>query len=192
MARWVMAVVLVGASLFMSPLPQPTQVSRMSRPAMRDDPAICVASPSATRVVGSKERGQGIQRPDSGPANGRGEEWAGLASWCGGGERLNRHTAMGRRFHPKSFEAAMWDVPLGALVRVTNRDTGRSIVARVTDRGPARRLRKTRVIDLTRGAFAQLAPLRQGLVPVTVQRLRSVSGQWPVVSDRPGVRPACR
>ena len=135
MARWVMAVVLVGVSVSMASLSQQTQVSRRSRPAMR-------------------------------------QAWVGLASWCGGGERLHRYAAGGRRFNPEAVEAAMWDVPLGSLVSVTNRDTGRSIVVRVTDRGPRRRLRKRRVIDLTRGAFAQLAPLRQGLIPVTVQRIR--------------------
>ena len=136
MTRWVVAVVLVGASLSMSSLSQQTHVSRPSRPVTR-------------------------------------QEWVGLASWCGADEWLNRYTAMGRRFNPETLEAAMWDIPLGSLVRVTNRDNGRSIVVRVTDRGPAQRLRKRRVIDLTRGAFAHLAPLRQGLIPVIVQQVRS-------------------
>jgi rare lipoprotein A len=100
------------------------------------------------------------------------QEWIGLASWYGGGERLNPRTAAGRRFNPEALEAAMWEVPLDSIVRVTNQGTGRSIVVRITDRGPARRLRRERVIDLTRRAFAQLAPLRQGLVPVVVQRIR--------------------
>ena len=106
----------------------------------------------------------------------------GLASWYGGGEPLNRHVAMGHRFDPESLEAAMWDVPLGTVVRVCradrnetrrsiNRDAGpRCVVVRVTDRGPARRFRN-RVIDLTRQAFTELAPLRRGLLLVVVERL---------------------
>ena len=66
----------------------------------------------------------------------------------------------------------MWGVSLGAVVNVTNLENGRSVIVRITDRGPARRLRKRRVIDLTRRAFAELAPLRQGLIPVVVQRVR--------------------
>lgn len=94
----------------------------------------------------------------------------GLASWYGGGEPLNSHVAMGHRFDPDALEAAMWNVPFGTMVRVTSLENGRSVVVRITDRGPARRFRR-RVIDLTRRAFAELAPLRQGLVPVTVDQL---------------------
>ncbi|PIQ83800.1 MAG: septal ring lytic transglycosylase RlpA family lipoprotein [Candidatus Omnitrophica bacterium CG11_big_fil_rev_8_21_14_0_20_63_9] len=94
---------------------------------------------------------------------------SGLASWYGGGEPLNTHVAMGHRFNPEALEAAMWDVPLGASVKVTNLENGRSIVVRVTDRGPARRL--SRAIDLTRASFAKLAPLEQGLIPVRIQPL---------------------
>lgn len=77
---------------------------------------------------------------------------------------------MGHRFNPEALEAAMWDIPFGSLVRVTNVENGRSIVVRITDRGPARRFHK-RVIDLTRRAFAELALLQQGLIPVAVERL---------------------
>ena len=94
----------------------------------------------------------------------------GLASWYGGGERLHRRTASGTRTDPAACEAAMWDVPFGTAVKVTNRQNGRSVIVRITDRGPAHRLRM-RVIDLSRRAFRMLAPLRQGLIPVTVERI---------------------
>jgi rare lipoprotein A len=93
---------------------------------------------------------------------------SGLASWYGGGEHLNRHVAMGSRRDPNALEAAMWDIPLGSMVKVTNVENGRFVIVRITDRGPARRLRD-RVIDLTHGAFMTLAPLQQGLIPVTIQ-----------------------
>lgn len=98
-----------------------------------------------------------------------GDRW-GMASWYGGGEPLHDHVAMGHRFDPESLEAAMWDVPFGALMKVTNLENGRSVVVRITDRGPSRRFRN-RVIDLTRGSFARIASLRQGLVPVHVERM---------------------
>ena len=72
----------------------------------------------------------------------------------------------------RHFGVRVWDVPFGTMVKVTNLDNGRSVIVRITDRGPGKRLRKKRVIDLTRGAFAHLAPLRQGLVPVVVHRIR--------------------
>lgn len=64
----------------------------------------------------------------------------------------------------------MWDVPFGVQVKVTNQTNGQSVIVRITDRGPARRLRG-RVIDLTQGAFGLIAPLRQGLIPVVVERM---------------------
>ncbi len=94
----------------------------------------------------------------------------GLASWYGGGEPLNTHVAMGHPFDAEAAEAAMWGVPFGSVVKVTNLKNHRSVVVRITDRGPAKRLR-TRVIDLTRGSFSRLAPLSQGLIPVMVQQL---------------------
>jgi len=99
------------------------------------------------------------------------DDRVGLASWYGGGEPLNPYVAMGHRFDPEATEAAMWDIPLGSLVKVTNLENHRSIVVRITDRGPARRF-GNRVIDLTRGSFMRLAPLAQGLIPVAVQQIR--------------------
>lgn len=98
------------------------------------------------------------------------DRWSGLASWYGGGERLNSHVAMGHRFDPETLEAAMWDIPFGTIVKVTNLENNRFVIVRITDRGPARHLRP-RVIDLTRGAFMTLAPLEQGLIHVTVQQV---------------------
>ena len=113
------------------------------------------------------------EQRDPGPVvnQAAGTSQIGLASWYGGGEPLNPLVAMGHPFDPEAAEAAMWDIPLGSSVKVTNLQNHRSIVVRITDRGPARRL-EGRVIDLTRGAFRRLAPLSQGLIPVTVQQIR--------------------
>ena len=92
----------------------------------------------------------------------------GIASWYGGGERLHRLNASGSRMNPDALEAAIWDVPFGTLVKMIHRDNGRSVIVRITDRGPSHRYPQ-RVIDLSRRAFRELAPLRQGLVPVSVE-----------------------
>ncbi|MBI3292414.1 MAG: hypothetical protein HYZ73_06360 [Elusimicrobia bacterium] len=83
---------------------------------------------------------------------------------------MNTHVAMGHRFDPEALETAMWDVPFGSTIQVTNLENGRSIVVRITDRGPARRF-GDRLIDLTRGSFGRLAPLERGLIPVRLERL---------------------
>ena len=94
----------------------------------------------------------------------------GIASYYGlhpKREHLNPDTAMNIPFCPHLLEAAMWDIPLGSVVEVTNIANGRKVWVRITDRGPARRL--GRLIDLTAYAFSQIASLRRGLIKVRVR-----------------------
>lgn len=93
----------------------------------------------------------------------------GIASWYGGGEELNEYTASGEIFDPQILTCASWDYPFHTYLRVTNLLTGKSVIVRVNDRGPAKRL--GRAIDLTRYAFAEIADIKNGLVPVTVERV---------------------
>ncbi len=99
--------------------------------------------------------------------------WAveiGIASYYGAGERLNPETAMNIPFDSHLMECASWKYPLGSVLRVTSLRTGRSVIVRCTDRGPAKKL--NRLIDLTAEAFSIIDDLRQGLTPVEVIRLK--------------------
>ena len=60
-----------------------------------------------------------------------------------------RRTASGDRFRQDRLTAASRALPLGAVVKVTNADTQRSVLVRVNDRGPHI---AGRVIDLSRSA----------------------------------------
>lgn len=92
---------------------------------------------------------------------------SGAASFYGEDYR-GKTMANGELFDPDAMTAASWDYPLGARVRVTHR--GQYIVVTITDRGPARRLRRQgRIIDLSEAAFAVLAPVSSGLVAVSVE-----------------------
>ena len=63
----------------------------------------------------------------------------------------------GSKFFKNGHYAAMWDVPLGTKVRVTDLDNGKSIIVIIDDRGPNRRLvAKGRIIDLAAKAFYDL------------------------------------
>ena len=63
----------------------------------------------------------------------------------------------GNKFFINGHYAAMWGVPLGAKVRVTDLDNGKSIVVIINDRGPNKRLvAKGRIIDLAAKAFYDL------------------------------------
>lgn len=91
----------------------------------------------------------------------------GLAFWYGGGEKLNKYTASGEVFDPEGLTAASWDHPLGTYLKVTNLVSGYEVIVKINDRGPARRL--GRLIDLSRRAFSEIAPLKEGLIKVKVE-----------------------
>ncbi len=82
-------------------------------------------------------------------------------------------TADGGRLHHDSLTCAHRTLPFGTLLKVTNLRNQKSIIVKVTDRGPYRR---GCIIDLSYGAAAQLGMLAQGLAMVKVQR---VSGNNP-------------
>jgi len=92
----------------------------------------------------------------------------GVASWYGGGEKLNKYTANGDVFNPEAFMCASWHYEFGTDLRVTNLANGKSIFVRCNDRGPSRKYPE-RIIDLTKAAFQQIADLRVGLINVTVE-----------------------
>lgn len=94
----------------------------------------------------------------------------GIASWYS--ERdpaINRHTASGEVFDDSDWTCASWVYPFGTLLRVTNLENGKSVLVRVNDRGPAKRL--GRLIDLTEAAFRRLANPSVGLIRVSVKEV---------------------
>jgi rare lipoprotein A len=91
----------------------------------------------------------------------------GYASWYGN-ESGNR-TANGERFRTEAITAAHTTLPLPTYVEVTALDTGRRIIVRINDRGPF--VRGPRIIDLSRGAAAQLGILAKGTAAVRVRRI---------------------
>ena len=81
-------------------------------------------------------------------------------------------TASGEYFDENALTAAMWKVPFGTKVKVTNLRNGKSAIVRINDRGPAKRLvRQGRMIDLSKGAFMKLASLKKGIIEVKVEIL---------------------
>jgi rare lipoprotein A len=88
----------------------------------------------------------------------------GIASVYGNGDGYAwRKTANGERMNPAAMTAAHRTLPFGTQVRVVNRRNGKSVVVRISDRGPFVR---GRIIDLT-PAGARAIGL-SGLAPVTM------------------------
>lgn len=76
----------------------------------------------------------------------------GIASWYGPAFDGN-FTANGEVYDMYAVSAAHKSLPFGTVVRVTDLETGRSIVVRINDRGP---FVEGRIIDLSFGAARQL------------------------------------
>lgn len=91
----------------------------------------------------------------------------GMASWYGPGFH-GRRTANGERFNQNALTAAHRSLPFGTKVRVTNTRTGRSVVVRITDRGP---FTGGRVIDLSAAAARIVGVMQSGVAPVTLEVL---------------------
>ena len=85
-----------------------------------------------------------------------------MASFYGGGR-----TASGEVSRPTDLTAAHRTLPFGAKVLVTNIGNGKSIVVRITDRGPYGR---GRIIDVSRAAAEGLDMIEDGTTMVSVVR----------------------
>lgn len=75
-------------------------------------------------------------------------------------------TASGERLHHDSLTCAHRTYPFGTLLRVTNLDNNKSVVVKVTDRGPFSR---GRIIDLSWRAAKELDILSKGVSMVKVE-----------------------
>jgi len=92
----------------------------------------------------------------------------GIASWYSEDDPgVLKTTANMEIFDDQKLTCAIWDIPFNTLIKVTNISNGKSVVVRVNDRGPARRLvSQGRIIDLSKSAFAKIADLDKGLIDI--------------------------
>lgn len=97
----------------------------------------------------------------------------GVASWYGPGFH-GRRSANGERYNQNAMTAAHRSLPFGTNVQVTNLNNGRSVVVRITDRGPFIR---GRVIDLSAAAAKMLGMMNAGTAPVRIEVLNPSRGE---------------
>jgi rare lipoprotein A len=77
------------------------------------------------------------------------------------------HTASGEVTGPNGFTAAHRTLPFGTKVLVTNVRNGKTVVVRITDRGPYGR---GRIIDVSRAAARELDMIDSGTAMVSLVR----------------------
>ncbi len=105
----------------------------------------------------------------------------GKASWYGPPYH-NRVGSNGEVYNMHAMTAAHRTLPLGAIVRVTNLQTGHSALVRITDRGP---FIPGRILDLSLAAAHQLDVYLPGVAEVKVEVLQTpapldTGGKWAV------------
>jgi rare lipoprotein A len=100
-----------------------------------------------------------------------GKAETGTAAWYGG-RYVGRRTSSGSRLDAVHPTAAHRTLPLNSLARVTNLENGRSVIVRVTDRGP---LSSSLLIDMSPRAADDLHMKHAGLVPVRVEQVVEVA-----------------
>lgn len=93
----------------------------------------------------------------------------GYASHYGIGDGYHgQRAADGSRFDAYGLTTASPYLPLGTKVQVTNQRNGKSVIVKVTDRGP---LHGGRVLDLSYGAFSRIASPSNGEAKVCYARV---------------------
>jgi rare lipoprotein A len=137
-------------------------------------------SPSPTRLAvrrGGRSRywarpfteGSAAVDPDWGAMHTTGYLEFGDASWY---DLVGSRTADGEWLDTETLTAAHRTLPLGSIVKVTNLDTGRSVIVRINDRGPWRR---RFIIDLSPRAAEELGMVRSGVAAVMVESVAAVT-----------------
>jgi rare lipoprotein A len=96
---------------------------------------------------------------------------SGMASFYGSGD-----TASGEATNSSGLTAAHRSLPFGTHVRVTNIGNGRTVIVRITDRGPYRR---GRIIDVSHAAAVELDIIERGTALVSVVLPEQTSDHLP-------------
>jgi rare lipoprotein A (peptidoglycan hydrolase) len=96
-----------------------------------------------------------------------GWQQTGMASWYGGKRWAGRATSSGAVYDETQLTAAHATLPIGSRVRVTLAGSNRSIIVTINDRPGTHR----RIIDLSRGAAAELGMIHSGVAVVTLSLL---------------------
>ncbi|WP_320006774.1 septal ring lytic transglycosylase RlpA family protein [Maridesulfovibrio sp.] len=103
----------------------------------------------------------------------KGYKAQGLASWYGD-DFHGKTTANGETYNMYAMTSAHRTLPMGTMLEVTDRDSGRKVIVRVNDRGPFADP-DLRIIDLSYAAASKLGILNKGLTPVELRAIDDVN-----------------
>lgn len=126
-----------------------------------------VAHAERRRVPQAQRQVAALPPPDEyiGAVRVVGQREVGSAAWYGG-HHLGHRTASGDRLDAVRATAAHRSLPLYSLARITNLNNGRTVVVKITDRGPVSR---SLLIDVSPRAAAALDMLNSGIAQVAIE-----------------------
>jgi rare lipoprotein A len=134
------------------------------------------ASPQYRRAISSPIANDSGDAPDPYLASGpelAGKE-IGKAAWY---NLVGRYTSTGERLDTVTATAAHRTLPLSSYAKVTNLDSGRSVIVKINDRGPQT---QRFIIDLSPRAADELNMKRAGVASVMVE---------PISAETVGAKP---
>ncbi len=94
-----------------------------------------------------------------------GETFNGISSWYGP-DFDGKATSNGEIYDMHALTAAHKTLPMNTIVKVTNRDNGKTVVVRINDRGP---FVGTRIIDLSNKAAHKIDMVKKGTANVRLE-----------------------
>ncbi len=94
-----------------------------------------------------------------------GETFYGISSWYGP-DFDGKATSSGEIYDMHELTAAHKTLPMNTMVKVTNRENGKSVVVRINDRGP---FVGTRIIDLSNKAAHKIDMVKKGTANVKLE-----------------------
>lgn len=94
-----------------------------------------------------------------------GESYDGIASWYGP-DFHSKKTSNGEIYDMNLHTAAHKTLPMNTLVRVTSKDSGKSTIVRINDRGP---FVEGRIIDLSNAAARDIEMIEKGTARVNLE-----------------------
>lgn len=144
--------------------------------------AVLILAAAALILAGCSGR----KKPVKAVARPVGWRETGVASWYGDPYH-GRHAANGEIFDMEKLTAAHRTLAFNTWLRVHNLDNGKSVVVRITDRGP---FIGGRILDLSRAAAREIDMIGPGLAKVRIEVIRPPERPpEPVVAARPAPKP---
>jgi rare lipoprotein A len=125
----------------------------------------------------------GFSNPQWGPVHMPGPLQIGQASWY---DLVGYRTASGVRRDTFTPTAAHRSLPLGSRAKVTDLDTGQSIIVKINDRGPFNR---RFIIDLSPRAAQELGMRHEGVAAVAVEPVAASQPSSPIEAVYRGAAP---